>query len=978
LNFSFRRTRLVRVPDLQTLHQALADVIRGFDPVAAQDAAILLPTNAAAAELRRTLENILLLRGDAVALAWPALVTREDLYIRLHARAGPAVPRRLTAFEREAMLRAAAREAREGGAAPPFEPRAGLISAMLAFYDALRRLRRSIKTFEDALERDLARDADVDRGAARLLAQTRFLASAFYAYERRAEESGAVDEHRLRDRLLAVPSMRPLRHVVVTIADQHADSCGLWPADFDLLTRLPGLERVDIISTDAVLEAGGAGPAGEEASSFRSRLEELLPGVEDVRLASVASVPALIAPDSAAARFFVRRDREEELVEIARRVKRSALNHTISDRTAVVFQQPLPYLYLAKRLFESAGLPVSAADALPLAAEPCAAALDLVLSCVSAEFSRRPLVALLRSPQFAFETAEGPLGGEAVDALDRALHGARYLGGRERLAAFARERPSLTAAAVAVQIAEALAPLEAEAPPSAHVANLARFLRRHERRDLPLGLPRERPLRARAAILGALDALGDAFARFDDRPCGLDDVASAVRGWIEAHTFAPWSGAGGVGLVDADAARYGDFDELHLVGLVEGEWPGPSLRSVFYPAALLRQFGWPSERQRTTVARARFQDLLRLPRERVLVSTFSLEADSIVRPSMLLQELDDADLPIERCDAAAQVRIFREEALAHVDAATVRGVGETAWLSLRLARPAGSDGRFHGQAGPPPARVHTATAVERYLECPFKYFAADLLRLGEEREDEPGLTPQTRGQFIHDVFHRFFDAWQRQGGGAITLDNLAEAGQLFTSVAEAALARVPEGDRLPERNRLLGSAAAVGLGERVLRLEAERGASVRERRLEFALSGEFVLGADGSRVVRLSGTADRVDLLADGSLRVIDYKSGRAPRRERAIQIPVYAACVQQQLQREPGRCWTIGESGYIAFGEAQTFHPVVRSGADPELDAGQQRFLAAVDRIAAGDFPPRPLEPFRCVFCAYPSVCRKDYVGDE
>jgi CRISPR/Cas system-associated exonuclease Cas4 (RecB family) len=39
---------------------------------------------------------------------------------------------------------------------------------------------------------------------------------------------------------------------------------------------------------------------------------------------------------------------------------------------------------------------------------------------------------------------------------------------------------------------------------------------------------------------------------------------------------------------------------------------------------------------------------------------------------------------------------------------------------------------------------------------------------------------------------------------------------------------------------------------------------------------------------------------------------------------------------------------------------------------------LDIVSGIERGEFPPRPHEERICSYCAYPSVCRKDYVGDE
>ena len=139
---------------------------------------------------------------------------------------------------------------------PPFHLRPGLLVEVLGLYDELRRLNHTVDRFERAAKDELERDADGDRGAARLLEQTRFLAATFRGYEERMAASGGVDEHALRAALLQSTSPAPLRRVIVTVADRAGDLDGLWPADFDLLARLPALENVDIISTAAVLSAG--------------------------------------------------------------------------------------------------------------------------------------------------------------------------------------------------------------------------------------------------------------------------------------------------------------------------------------------------------------------------------------------------------------------------------------------------------------------------------------------------------------------------------------------------------------------------------------------------------------------------------------------------------------------------------------------------------------------------------------------------
>jgi hypothetical protein len=508
------------------------------------------------------------------------------------------------------------------------------------------------------------------------------------------------------------------------------------------------------------------------------------------------------------------------------------------------------------------------------------------------------------------------------------------------------------------------------------------FIRRHER--LPAQDSPEAPAhhRARAAILGALAALADAHAAHDDEPLLVTELANTVRRWIEGQTFSPRTGSQGVSLLDARSAAYADVDDLRLLGLVETDWPERSRRSIFYPAQLLSQLGWPNERHRLTAARARFADLLRLPRRRVSASTFTLEDDAIVATSPFLEEIEVCGLIEERQTEVGQERVFVQEALreAPLVAGAVDAI-QAGWLDVRLIRRPLSDAVFHGDAGPRAAGVYAVSHVERYIDCPFKYFSSYVLGLEEERSDDAGLSPRERGQFLHEVFERFFRAWRDRGQTTITAADLADALALFEQVVDEHLAPLPEADRGLERNYLLGSAAAPGLAERAFAFEIEQGVGVRERLLEHVLEGTFeIVGKDGPRTLSIRGKADRIDLLEDGTLRVVDYKLGRAPKPARALQLPIYGVCAAQQLEGRHGRSWSLSRAGYVAFREKHAF---VSLGATPAAMAqaladGQLRMVAAVDGIEGGQFPVDPEEPFLCTRCGYAGVCRKDYVGDE
>ena len=682
------------------------------------------------------------------------------------------------------------------------------------------------------------------------------------------------------------------------------------------------------------------------------------------------------------------RDREEELVAIARQLKadRRDGNAAPLDRTAVVFKAPLPYLYLAAEIFGAARIPYQATDALPLAAEPTAAALDLVLEAVAANFTRGALVALLRSPHLAFRHDGDEVTRESAAAMDRALSKARYLGDVDRLETVveavrgsdAKAEPALHAALAA---ARELALLAVSNPASGQIGLLLTFWSGHLRPiedDHPFAT-RER--RSREAIQETLNALLAVHAAHDDRAWIIDDLGIAVRRAIEDQTFDLESAHTGVHLVDDQAARYGEFDDVAIAGVVEPDWPERPRRNIFYPPALLKSLGWPSEKDRRAAADARFLDLLASASRRTFVSTFTLDEDALVSRSIQLDEMPRARLSTVARAPFERARIFLDEALSLEPLALAPLEGESrVWAELRSSRSASDAPEFHGTIGATSAAAWSVSALETFLDCPFKFFAQHVLKLEEEPEDEEVMDPRRQGQFMHGVFEAFFAEWQDAGHHGITPDNLNDARDLFTTVVDRALERLPAAEAGLERTRLLGSSAASGLGEAVFRMEAERPVAVVERLLEHPLRGEFTIATpDGPRTLALRGKADRLDLLADGTFRLIDYKLGWPPQRGRALQLPIYSICAEQRLVSHKGRSWTLGEAAYLAFKGQKRVVPLFATPGDKAkvLAEAQERLALTVDAIARGEFPPTPDDVWRCETCSFASVCRKDYVGD-
>lgn len=980
-----RQTRLIRVRDLGAYQHAIASLAREGGVRGARSRAVIVPTTAAARQLRRTLE----VSAGSSAFVLPHLVTRDGWYALMHG-AIAAAPALIDSFEREVMLYAAALEARDAGAAPPFGIRAGIVAGMLRFYDELRRRDCDLLKFERRILDELSKDVE-DRGAERVGRQTAFLAESFKRYEQKLIASGLLDEHSLAARVRAQGSPA-VTHVVVTVGDQTAEPGGLWPSDYRLLAEAPGIERIDLVATDRVLAAG-----------LFDELQKQLPGFDDTRGDSPAgstSLPRLLVPppapgDREAPVVWTHRDREEELYAAVRSVRRLAdPDGVLRARAGIVFQRPLPYLYLARRAFEGARVPYLASDALPLAAEPYAAAVDLVLEYVWSNASRAATAALLRSPAFKFEDAAGRISQADVNEFEQHVLALRLPGEPASYRAIAAAAPSTDvrkgkrqarASRVAVIASACWASLavfiDTEASVGARLASLLAFLQLHEA-PLPSDEgARERHLRARAAVVSAIRALGAAADKHALK-LSTDELTATIRRWIEEQTFAPRRGDGGVELVDATAARYGRFDHLRVLGLVESDWPARPARNVFYGRFLLEKLDWPDEQKRVALAYAAFKDLVCLAGSTLALSAFHLDDDAIVGPSAYVDAVREVALPrdIDRELAGAQAMHFPWEALVARPAMSDALEGDAAaWAEQRIARGALTGDRYRGMTGGFEPSAYSVSALETYLRCPFRYFARQVLKLPEERDDEPGMTPQERGQFLHEVVQTFYASWDAAPGGPVTEDNLDAALARFREVADAALAALPPADRAQERTLLLGSAASPGLAERLLYFEMQLPGRAARRILEQRAEGAFEFtGEQGPRTITLNAVADRIDVLDGNGLRVIDYKLNTLPDKDIGLQLPVYGLCQSRSLAGEDGVARELTAAAYFSFNHRK--EPKVYEGADVEtlLRDGQERLVKAVDAIERGEFPPRPHEPRDCNWCPYPSVCRKEYAGDE
>jgi putative RecB family exonuclease len=254
----------------------------------------------------------------------------------------------------------------------------------------------------------------------------------------------------------------------------------------------------------------------------------------------------------------------------------------------------------------------------------------------------------------------------------------------------------------------------------------------------------------------------------------------------------------------------------------------------------------------------------------------------------------------------------------------------------------------NGEAEPPRASLSPSRASD-FLTCPLLY----RFRVVDRLPEAPSPLA-TRGTVVHSVLERLFDlpAAERTP---------QRAGELVR----------PEWDRLlaaePELGELFASdgardewlASAQGLLDAYFALEDPQRLEPAER--------ELYVECDLESGLRLRGYVDRLDVAPGGQVRVVDYKTGRAPREgfeaKAMFQMRFYALVLWRLHGRVPSQLQLL----YLGSGEVLRYEP-----DEADLLATERKLAAiwsAISRATEkGDWRPSPSR--LCDWCDHQSLC--------
>ncbi len=349
----------------------------------------------------------------------------------------------------------------------------------------------------------------------------------------------------------------------------------------------------------------------------------------------------------------------------------------------------------------------------------------------------------------------------------------------------------------------------------------------------------------------------------------LGSALALVRRLAAEMVFQPQAPEAPVQVLGLLEANEQTFDGLWVLGLHDGRWPQPSSPDPFIPLSLQRAHGLPGCDPARELERARqITAQLAGSAGQVVFSFPAADGDEKLRASPLIRSLP------ERA-AAEMVGDQRPDWCALISASRQLE-------PLPLHRPI----PFAG------GRAHGGSQLFRHQSaCPFRAFAEHRLGATPLESASLGLDAAERGSLMHKVLELFW----RKTGTSLELHGLPES-ELEARVAQCVAAAIEDRARQLEWQPQLSGIERQRLADQVLlwlALEKERSPFSVES-LEHKAQLNF-----GDLVIETK--IDRIDVLENGHMVIIDYKTGKVTpsawfgERPDDPQLPLYTSLTLPQ-----------------------------------------------------------------------------------
>jgi len=458
-------------------------------------------------------------------------------------------------------------------------------------------------------------------------------------------------------------------------------------------------------------------------------------------------------------------------------------------------------------------------------------------------------------------------------------------------------------------------------------------------------------------VFQAWDDLLRRFIELDDvrGKMNFESAIGVLKRLAHERVFQPETPTSPIQIMGLMEAAGHTFDALWVAGLHDKCWPPAAHPEPFLPINQQRQQGLvqaSAQRQYKLAKMQTTQWAHSAPQ--VIFSYPSAEANGSMAISPLLMDyplVDYSEVLSHRYEAVLQQRV---------------GEAELESLTDEEAPAVNSDEISRGGV----------SILKDQAACPFKAFAHKRLLAADMEQPEPGIDARLRGNLVHKALEI---VWQRlKTQAALLAMNMDERDTFVQAIVQQVI------EQQSRFTPILKTRFADLEVQRIstlliewLVLDSEREAfSVSDTELKQTLS----VGA-----LQINTTIDRVDILADDSRAIIDYKTGSTSLgswfgdRPEEPQLPLYGVFSGMDVQSisfaklKKGECKYVGISDSNANFSALTNLEKVKGAADSwasQILSWKTINTRLANSFMLGDARVDPTKK-ACEYCDVSSICR-------
>lgn len=440
----------------------------------------------------------------------------------------------------------------------------------------------------------------------------------------------------------------------------------------------------------------------------------------------------------------------------------------------------------------------------------------------------------------------------------------------------------------------------------------------------------------------------------------------------------------GVQIMGILETRNLDFDNVIILSMNDDNFPGNrTAASSFIPYGLRAAYGLPTPEHHEGVYAYYFYRLIQRARNIYMVYCSQSDEKSSGEASRYIRQLDyESGMPIRKIDFGIDINLSTTAPFAIAKQGDVR-----AKLERFLTDPTAS---------------LSPTALYRYIACPMRFYFASVAQIRSEDEISEEIDAPMFGTILHEAMRSLYEPLRTAVSTAKAIAAITDE-QISAAVDRAINENYLHRERATVEEYggnilLVRDIICRYIRTGILAYDASH-ADFRVETVEHEVSTPFSFRS-GERELQVvfKGTADRIDVMDSGMVRVVDYKTGTPHLEFEGVENLFKGS----NRQRQSNTIQTLLYSMMISRSEHRAVMPALyyvrdlgREDYSPQLveivNEGRAKSRRAVDSYAAYaeefeshlaatlgevfDFD-RPFtqcdDPDTCAYCDYADICRR------